>query len=53
MKVLCSYSILATFDDVPENITAKEVEDMVHEWADEQGFENLVNDFEWEVVPED
>ena len=43
MKIQCSYSILKEFDNVPENITAHEARELVHEWAREQGFEELVS----------
>lgn len=53
MKVYCSYTILATFDDLPDDISPNEIAEIGHDWATDHGFDNLVNDFEWEVAKDD
>ena len=46
MKICCSYTILDIIE-VPDNASADDIDEIVHNNASELGFEHLVNDFEW------
>lgn len=51
-NVYVSYTILAMFE-VPDETTPDEIEQMIEDHAVESGFNDRVNDIEWEILPEE